>query len=61
MTVDGVLFDKDGTLISFEGTWEPATLAVMNALARGDAGLLRAQAEKLHFSLEHARFLPNSP
>jgi len=61
MTIKGVLFDKDGTLISFEGTWGPATLAVMSALARGDAGLLRAQAEKLHFSLEQGRFLPTSP
>ena len=61
MTIDGVLFDKDGTLISFDGTWGPATLAVMNALARGDAGLLRTQAEVLHFSLEQQRFLPTSP
>jgi phosphoglycolate phosphatase len=61
MTVAGVLFDKDGTLISFEDTWGPATLAVMRSLARGDAGLLRAQAELLHFSLEHERFLPTSP
>jgi phosphoglycolate phosphatase len=61
MTIDGVLFDKDGTLISFDGTWGPATLAVMNALARGDAGLLRTQAEMLHFSLEQQRFLPTSP
>ena len=61
MTVDGVLFDKDGTLISFEGTWGPATLAVMKALARGDADLLRAQGEMLHFSIEQARFLPSSP
>ncbi len=61
MTIAGVLFDKDGTLISFDGTWGPATLAVMTALARGDAGLLRAQAEMLHFSLEQGRFLPTSP
>ncbi len=61
MDIAGVLFDKDGTLVSFEHTWGPATLAVMKALARGDATLLRAQAELLHYSLEHARFLPTSP
>ena len=61
MSVSGVLFDKDGTLISFERTWGPATHAVIEALAAGDPGKLRAQAEMLHFSLEDKRFLPTSP
>jgi phosphoglycolate phosphatase len=61
MSVLAVLFDKDGTLIDFDATWGPATHAVIRALAAGDAGLMRAQAEVLHFSLDEKRFRPTSP
>ncbi len=61
MTVKGVLFDKDGTLISFERTWGPAIHAVILALAGGDANKIDAQARSLHFSIEEKRFLPTSP
>ena len=61
MSIDGVLFDKDGTLISFQDTWGPAVHAVIHALADGDADKLRAQAECLHFSIEEKRFLLTSP
>ena len=59
--IAGVLFDKDGTLIDFDGTWGPTTHAVIHALANGEAAMMRAQAEVLHFSLEQRRFLPTSP
>jgi phosphoglycolate phosphatase len=61
MRIRGVLFDKDGTLISFEKTWGPAFGAVIAALAKGDAAKLAAQAEALHFSYEELSFLPSSP
>lgn len=60
-SIVGVLFDKDGTLIDFDGTWGPTTHAVIHTLAKGEAALMRAQAEALHFSLESRRFLPTSP
>ena len=61
MSVLGVLFDKDGTLIDFDETWGPTTHAVIHALAAGDPALVRAQAEVLHFSIDERRFLPTSP
>jgi phosphoglycolate phosphatase len=36
MALAGILFDKDGTLIDFDLTWGPASVAVMRTLARGD-------------------------
>ena len=59
--IAGVLFDKDGTLIDFDGTWGPTTHAVIRALANGEASMMQAQADVLHFSLEDRRFLPTSP
>src|SRR4051812_17027696 len=37
MPFKAILFDKDGTLIDFDGTWGPAAYEVMRALAQGDA------------------------
>src|ERR1700728_2596353 len=61
MPIAAILFDKDGTLIDFDGTWGPATYAVMQALAKGDEAAMLRQAEALHFSLETRRFLLTSP
>lgn len=56
-----LLFDKDGTLVDFDGTWGPAAYEVMTALARGD----RARLERLMLVSQYVeaerRFLPTSP
>jgi phosphoglycolate phosphatase len=61
MPIAAILFDKDGTLIDFDGTWGPATYAVMRTLAKGDEAAMARQAAALHFSLETRRFLLTSP
>ena len=47
----GILFDKDGTLVHFGATWNPALLEVMRAQARGDLAALERLAAMLDFDL----------
>jgi len=39
MTIRGILFDKDGTLLDYAATWLPANRLAALAAARGDADL----------------------
>ena len=61
MTLRGILFDKDGTLIDFDATWGPAAYEVMRELANGDSAKLRRLMEISHYVEEERRFLPSSP
>ncbi|MCB1438283.1 MAG: HAD family hydrolase [Nitratireductor sp.] len=56
MTIKAILFDKDGTLLDFEGTYGPAAAGVIRHLASGDAALARLLAELVEFDLDREAF-----
>lgn len=60
MRVDGVLFDKDGTLFHFGSTWNAWAAEMIPKLAGGDAKLTARVAKELDFDLERGEFLPIS-
>jgi phosphoglycolate phosphatase len=59
--IRGLLFDKDGTLFDFHGTWSAWSQALIVELAGGDAGRMRRLARALGFDLERGRFVKSSP
>ncbi len=61
MRVDGILFDKDGTLFDFRATWDVWALEVITDLADGDASLARRIANAVLFDLDGKAFFPESP
>jgi phosphoglycolate phosphatase len=61
MTLHGILFDKDGTLIDFDGTWGPAAYQVMRTMSRGDERVFMRLVEVSDYELEGRRFRPSSP
>ncbi|MEI4263252.1 HAD family hydrolase [Roseovarius sp. D0-M9] len=59
--IDGIVFDKDGTLFDFHTTWADWTNDLLMHLAGvygGDAAVL---ARAIDFDLRACRFLPTSP
>nr|WP_319949261.1 HAD family hydrolase [uncultured Shimia sp.] len=60
MRVDGILFDKDGTLFDFGSSWNVWAGRMIGELAKGDIKVLQAVAEELEFDLERQEFLPTS-
>ncbi|WP_417769216.1 HAD family hydrolase [Stappia sp.] len=59
-TIEAVLFDKDGTLIDFQGTWAPTFHVLMSELSRGDTAIAERLAEAAGFDLPARRFAPDS-
>lgn len=58
MTLDGIIFDKDGTLFDFQTTWAAPFRVLLAELAEG-ATHAKA-ADVLGFDLENNRFYPDS-
>ena len=60
MRVDGLLFDKDGTLFDFGATWNTWAARMIPEMAGGDMALARRIADELDYDLDAGTFLPQS-
>ncbi|SEW10913.1 phosphoglycolate phosphatase [Aliiroseovarius sediminilitoris] len=60
MSVDALLFDKDGTLFLFEATWESWAHAVLMRLTDGDLDRARMIGDDIGFDVDSKRFQPTS-
>ncbi len=61
MRVDGIIFDKDGTLFDFRATWDVWAMGVITELSAGNADLAQRIADAAVFDLQNGAFLPDSP
>ena len=61
MGYEAILFDKDGTLFDFGGTWNAWAAGVLEELSAGDSGLKRDLANRVRYDLDMAAFRPDSP
>ena len=60
MRVDGILFDKDGTLFDFGATWNTWAAGMILEFAAGDREMAERIAAELDFDLASESFLPES-
>ncbi|WP_339833009.1 HAD family hydrolase [uncultured Parvibaculum sp.] len=56
----GILFDKDGTLFEYHGTWGPILVEAAQVAARGRPGLVPAMLEAIGFDTATGRIGPGS-
>lgn len=61
MRVDGILFDKDGTLFDFRATWDTWAAGLIQDLSKGDAAIQASLAKEMRFDLATLRFQADSP
>lgn len=59
--VDGIIFDKDGTLFDFHTTWSAWAHGVILDLTGGDADHAARMADAMDFDLVTRRYRPTSP
>ncbi len=60
MRVDGLLFDKDGTLFDFAATWNEWSRRLIKEFSAGDTAVAQAIADALMFDLASGAFRPDS-
>ena len=59
--VDGILFDKDGTLFDFNATWNVWAIEAMRDLSGGAPQIMAQIAAEIDFDLDAGRFNATSP
>ncbi|WP_324753683.1 HAD family hydrolase [Roseovarius sp. Pro17] len=59
--IDGIIFDKDGTLFDFHTTWADWTRTLLGHLSERHGADPEALARAIQFDLAECRFLPTSP
>lgn len=60
MTIRGIVFDKDGTLFEYRGTWAAWCSAVIDELSRGDPATADRLATSVGFNRAKGIFVPGS-
>lgn len=60
MPITGLLFDKDGTLFDFQGSWAQWLVAELQDLSGGQAELTQRLAARVGFDLHSERFREDS-
>lgn len=60
MSIHGIIFDKDGTLFDFQGTWGEWCQTVLDQESGGDSELATRIADALGFDREQGVFRPDS-
>ncbi|MFN6978936.1 MAG: HAD family hydrolase, partial [Gemmobacter sp.] len=59
--IDGVVFDKDGTLFDFRRTWAGWAARLVTELGGGEAARMQAMAAAIGFDHAAQDFAPDSP
>lgn len=60
MTLQGILFDKDGTLFDFRATWDQWAADLIAELSGGDPAVGHRIATEIKFDMVARRFRPDS-
>lgn len=58
--IEGVIFDKDGTLFDFRRSWAAWAAALLHELSGGDPALAERMAQAIGFQLQAQDFDPDS-
>lgn len=58
--IDGIIFDKDGTLLDFEATWGQWTKEFLTEITGGDSELAQKMGHSIGYDFITTEFLPAS-
>lgn len=59
--IQGLIFDKDGTLFDFRATWSAWARQFLTELAAGSDALAARLGQAVGFNMEDGTFIPDSP